>query len=319
MMATGMVRRIGGPVGLISVDVETRNLTPGDGSAYADYPVGAEPVDLATGDLNGDGALDIVTANNNVNANTVSVLLGTGAGTFSLRTDYSTGPAGSKPVAVATGDFNGDGNTDLAVLNSGDMGSGVVGNVAVMLGVGDGSFNSVNPIDVGDLGDGLSAIAVGDMDGDTDLDIVVANPTKMVITVLLNNGLGSFPVPADFGTTHPPVDLVLGFVDGDANLDVITVSAANNKLSLLLGTGNLPMLLPAAPDLVFAAGGTAPASVVLSDLNGRRPFGRGHRQQYIRKHQRPAGKRRGQRELRRRLCRSGQLWRRRGSRIRVGQ
>jgi hypothetical protein len=76
------------------------------------YETGAEPVWLADGDLNGDGNLDLVTANQS--GNTISVLLGNGDGTFQANSDLG---VGKTPNAVAAGDFNGDGRLDLAVGN----------------------------------------------------------------------------------------------------------------------------------------------------------------------------------------------------------
>jgi hypothetical protein len=77
------------------------------------------------GDLNGDTKTDVAAAN--YDANTVSVLLGNGAGALGARSDYGTG---TKPIGVAIGDLNGDGKPDLAVVNE-DCSS-----VSVLLNVG---------------------------------------------------------------------------------------------------------------------------------------------------------------------------------------
>jgi hypothetical protein len=69
------------------------------------------PVSVAVGDFNGDGKLDMVTANHN--SGTVSVLLGNGDGSFASATDYA---IPNSPLFVAVGDFNGDGKLDLAVV-----------------------------------------------------------------------------------------------------------------------------------------------------------------------------------------------------------
>src|SRR5437867_7290500 len=78
-----------------------------------DFATGAGPRSVAIGDLNGDGKPDLAVANESVN--TVSVLLGNGAGGFGAKTDFATG---TNPLSVAIGDLNGDGKPDLAVANN---------------------------------------------------------------------------------------------------------------------------------------------------------------------------------------------------------
>src|SRR5262249_52589849 len=93
------------------------------------FAVGTTPVAQVTGDFNGDGKADLAVVNQG--SNTVSVLLGTGDGTFQPKTDYATG---ATPRGVAVGDFNGDGKLDVAVADSG------ANSVSVLLGNGDGTF-----------------------------------------------------------------------------------------------------------------------------------------------------------------------------------
>src|SRR5262249_21024502 len=93
----------------------------------ASYAVGTSPQAVASGDFNGDGKPDLVTAN--AGSNSVSVLLNTGAGGFTAAADYATG---SGTVAVAVGDLNGDGKADLATAGGNAVG--------VLLGNGNGTF-----------------------------------------------------------------------------------------------------------------------------------------------------------------------------------
>jgi len=80
---------------------------------------------VTSGDFNGDGKLDLVTANGG--SNSVGVLLGNGDGTFQTAVSY---PAGSGPVSVTSGDFNGDGKLDLVTANAGSS------NVSILLDTG---------------------------------------------------------------------------------------------------------------------------------------------------------------------------------------
>ena len=86
------------------------------------YATGDTPSTVAEGDFNGDGRMDLVTAN--YSTNNLSVLLGNGNGTFHNAVNYA---VGTNPYSVAVGDFNGDGRPDLAVSNQGS------GNVSVLL------------------------------------------------------------------------------------------------------------------------------------------------------------------------------------------
>src|SRR5215213_3527617 len=95
------------------------------------FPVGARPRAVAVGDFNGDGRFDLAVAN--FTSNNVSILLGTGTGSFGAATNF---PTGVGPRAVAVGDFNGDGRFDLAVANL------TSNNVSILLGTGTGSFGA---------------------------------------------------------------------------------------------------------------------------------------------------------------------------------
>ena len=87
----------------------------GDGTfqTHVDYPAGTLPLGVLGADLNGDGKLDLVTAN--FTSNNVSVLLGSGDGTFQRHVDFG---AGSGPAQLAIGDFNADGRLDIATANN---------------------------------------------------------------------------------------------------------------------------------------------------------------------------------------------------------
>ncbi|HEX7139016.1 MAG TPA: FG-GAP-like repeat-containing protein, partial [Vicinamibacterales bacterium] len=102
------------------------------------YASGSAPQSVVAGDFNRDGKLDIATANNT--ANTVSVALGQGDGTFQSAADYS---AGSAPRAVKAADVNGDGRLDLIVADSSSN------QVSVLLGNTDGTFQGATTYGTG--------------------------------------------------------------------------------------------------------------------------------------------------------------------------
>ena len=142
---------------------------------------------MAVADFNGDGKLDLVTANYGDNFS-VSVLLGDGTGGFTAAPG-SPFMAGSAPGSVAVGDFNGDGKPDLAVAHNSSN------NVTVLLGNGSGGFTAA-PGSPFPAGSGPDSVAVGDFNGDGKPDLAIANYIDSTVTVLLGNGAGGFtPAP----------------------------------------------------------------------------------------------------------------------------
>jgi hypothetical protein len=105
--------------------------------ARMDFPVGQDPRAIATGDLDSDGKLDLVTAN--YASNDVSVLLGNGDGTFNPAVSY---PVDVAPFLVMVADLNGDGKLDILTANQGNSSSCSVCSVSILLGNGDGTFQS---------------------------------------------------------------------------------------------------------------------------------------------------------------------------------
>jgi hypothetical protein len=198
--------------------------------------------------VNGDGKLDIITANNN--PNTVSVLLGNGNGIFQGQQTFSTG---SNPRAVTLGDVNGDGNLDIITGNNGDA------SASVLLGNGNGTFQGQQTFATGS---NPRAVTLGDVNGDGNLDIITANFSDNNASVLLGNGNGTFQNQATFATNRP-YSVTLGDVNGDGRLDITTASYSFDNASVLLGNGNGTFQTQAT----FAVG-DGPLAVALGDVNG---------------------------------------------------
>ena len=183
-----------------------------------DVSLGASPESIAVADFNGDGIPDFVTANET--SNSLSVALGTGQGKFQAPAMMA---LNFSPNLVATGDFNGDGKMDL-VVSSTIFGSPTL---AILLGNGTGGFGS--PMFIPNYFDSVAAIALGDVNNDGNLDIVVPG------AVFLGNGDGTFQPPITISATRGAQSLALADFNGDGKLDL---AAGEGSLHILLGKGN---------------------------------------------------------------------------------
>jgi hypothetical protein len=147
--------------------------------------IGAVPSSITVGDFNGDGQQDLATANAAFNANTVSILLGQGDGTFQAPQAFG---VGATPTFVVVGDFNGDGHQDLVTANIG------VSSVSILLGRGDGTFQPAQHLTVGER---PFSVAVRDFDGNGQQDLATANRDTNTVSILINTTAVEIAVKID--------------------------------------------------------------------------------------------------------------------------
>ncbi|MDZ8109037.1 MAG: FG-GAP-like repeat-containing protein [Nostoc sp. DedQUE12a] len=136
---------------------------------------------------------------------------------------------GSSLSSVTVGDFNKDGNLDLAVANSGSN------NVSVLLGNGSGGFGAASNFGVANSP--LSVI-VGDFNKDGNSDLAVANSSSNNVSVLLGNGNGSFGAASNFAVEKTPYSVTVGDFNKDGNSDLAVASIDSGDVSVLLGNGS---------------------------------------------------------------------------------
>jgi hypothetical protein len=226
----------------------------------AAFGVGAGPLAVAAGDLDGDQRTDLVVTNSD--DDTISVVLGKAHATY---------PTGPVPTAVAVGLVDGDEHLDVAVVASNcEQGLCGPGSVSVYLGNGDGTLTvgssfptNTNPQDV----------TIGDFDGDGRPDLAVSNAITTTtqgpgtVGILLGNGDGTFQPGIEYPAGDGVGDVVAGDFDEDGALDLAVTNAVGfttaHAAAVLLGSGDGSFAAPALHDTAHG-----PVSLVARDLDG---------------------------------------------------
>jgi hypothetical protein len=224
--------------------------SPAPVPAVTTIPASSGPSSVAAADFNNDGKLDLAVSNSG--ANTVSILLGNGDGTFAPKVDY---PTGNAPIGAAVGDFNHDGIPDLAVLNQVDN------TVSILLGAGGGLFASQTAYATGIA---PSAVVVADLNGDGNLDLAVANQSGNGVSILFGNGDGTFAPQLAYAAGENPAALIAADFNGDGKLDLAVGNdvTPGGTVTILLNHGDGSFL----PGVAYATGDSL--SLVAADFNG---------------------------------------------------
>jgi hypothetical protein len=195
------------------------------------FAVGRAPGVVVVEDLNGDGRLDLVVANEK--GSSVSVLLDDGKGGFSPSRG-SPFPAGPSPNDLASGDFNGDGRIDLAIANHETQ------YVTVLLGDGLGALAPApsSPVTVV-VRPHVHGVAAGDFNGDGSLDLVTDSWADDRVVVLFGDGKGRFTTPGTYVSVgkHPYQRVRVADLNGDGRADIVSPNLEGDNVTILLGDG----------------------------------------------------------------------------------
>jgi|GEM_PF-1380478 len=203
------------------------------------------PSFVTTGDVDGDGKIDILTTNQN--SSNLSVFLGRGDGTFQAPNVI---PTSAIPNRIVLGDFNSDGKTDLVVHTN--PGSGPTN--TLFLGTGAGGFASNSTIGI------TGELTVGDFNRDGSLDL--AGTETNTVKVLLGNGNATFKTAQSFAATGVGASIIATDINGDGALDLQLTQFNNNTVAVMVGSGDGTFKSP----LTFGTG-TNPFTVASADFN----------------------------------------------------
>jgi hypothetical protein len=204
--------------------------------------------------LRGNGTMDLVIASSTTNQ--IAVLLGDGNGIFQPPTFYTVGSPANIPSSIASGDFNHDGNLDIAVANSVDN------TVSIFVGNGSGSLTqSGTPINVGQNPESIRA---GDFNGDGYSDLAVANFKDGTVTTLLNNENGTFTASTiSVGSGAGSGPRAVAMTGSGSDLLLAVANFLDNTVSVMQSEGNGTF---GAQTIVPV--GRGPEDIRWTDING---------------------------------------------------
>ncbi len=229
------------------------------------------PESVAIADVNGNGVADIVVLDcgnrfagcGGGQNGTAAVLLGNGDGTFRAGASYD---AGSGAIWLAVADVNRDGKPDIVVADCGAnifCPTSAPGSLSVLLGNGDGTFQTAASYKSGGIS--TMSVAVADMNGDGKPDLLAANwGSRNTVTVLLGNGDGTFQPAVSYGAVSAPMSIAVADVDGDGKLDLLVANYGDDTVGVLPGTGDGTFQSAFSYD----SGGHGATSIAVKDING---------------------------------------------------
>ncbi|MBC7552724.1 MAG: VCBS repeat-containing protein, partial [Taibaiella sp.] len=228
---------------------------------------GSSPVDIATGDIDGDGKTDLIVTNPSLSSTSFSVLRNTGTSgaiSFAAHFDFATGFG---PVGIGLGDINGDKKLDVVITNTGVNTVSVFRNTATSGSISSGSFAATVDMATGSAPTGIN---ICDMDGDRYPDLIVANKGTNTISLIRNYPLpyiapitGNTPICAGGGTvtvssatlggwwslsnSRATINTVTGLVTGvTAGIDTIfysyTIGGDTNSVTAPITIRPLPVV-----------------------------------------------------------------------------
>ena len=229
---------------------------------------------VVAGDFDANGDLDAAFVG--ISVDNLDVFLGDGTGGVTATASY---PTGSGPFDVATADVDGDDDLDLVTANQANTVPTSPPSVSVYLGNGDGTFTSVGDYATGGNAAITRGLAIGDVTGDGEKDIVAVNLNTNNVVILVGDGNGAFALsPTSYNTTNGPRKVVLGDFDENGSLDIATADSGdgvpaipanrNNKITVLLNDGSGNFTAASGSPFTSGPSQSSPFAIRTVDFDG---------------------------------------------------
>ncbi len=234
------------------------NLGSGTFAPAVSYFAGSSPYRISAARINSDSAMDLVVANEN---GFINVLINSGTGSFSNRTEYSVSQLGNGLFpSVSLSDVDNDNDMDILYSNLNLSGVRLFRNQG-------SSFSAPETIQMDPLAGGVMDIETADLNGDGWVDIVTTSTNARTTDgyqVSLNNRSGGFLPAYRNPAGQNTVDIMLGDVDNDGRVDILTADSYSMQITVHRNFGQAAFPLPH----LFDTGNNVAASVDAADIDG---------------------------------------------------